>query len=96
MIIPFFHFLPMLGLSVILLPWAIMVIGCPFYLSVLVHRHIKLGLPANIFTTVSDIFPKLAIATAVGIGGMAGGIGSFLIQQRALQLNVKPFVGFDI
>ncbi|TXK49125.1 MFS transporter [Pontibacter qinzhouensis] len=36
---------------------------------------------ANIFTTVSDMFPKKATATIVGIGGMAGGIGSFLINK---------------
>jgi ACS family hexuronate transporter-like MFS transporter len=34
---------------------------------------------ANIFSTVSDMFPKNAIATVIGIGGMAGGIGSSLI-----------------
>lgn len=36
---------------------------------------------ANIFTTVGDMFPKHAIATITGIGGMAGGIGSFLINK---------------
>ena len=30
---------------------------------------------ANIFTTVSDMFPKKAIGSIVGLGGMAGGIG---------------------
>ncbi|UEG53680.1 MFS transporter [Mucilaginibacter daejeonensis] len=38
---------------------------------------------ANIFTTVSDMFPKKAIATITGIGGMAGGIGSFLLSKGA-------------
>lgn len=36
---------------------------------------------ANIFSTVGDMFPKRAIATITGIGGMAGGIGSFLINK---------------
>jgi ACS family hexuronate transporter-like MFS transporter len=36
---------------------------------------------ANIFTTVGDMFPKSAIATITGIGGMAGGIGSFFINK---------------
>jgi ACS family hexuronate transporter-like MFS transporter len=36
---------------------------------------------ANIFTTVGDMFPKKAIATVVGIGGLAGGIGSVLINK---------------
>ncbi|MCE7068491.1 MFS transporter [Dyadobacter sp. CY326] len=33
---------------------------------------------ANIFTVVSDIFPKRAVSSVVGIGGMAGSIGSTL------------------
>ncbi|MCF0051983.1 MFS transporter [Dyadobacter sp. LJ53] len=33
---------------------------------------------ANIFTIVSDIFPKRAVSSVVGIGGMAGSIGSTL------------------
>lgn len=36
---------------------------------------------ANIFSTVGDMFPKYAIATITGIGGMAGGIGSYLINK---------------
>jgi ACS family hexuronate transporter-like MFS transporter len=38
---------------------------------------------ANIFSTVGDMFPKSAVATVIGIGGMAGGIGSFFIQKGA-------------
>ncbi|HEX7367209.1 MAG TPA: MFS transporter [Pelobium sp.] len=36
---------------------------------------------ANIFTTVGDMFPKKAIATITGIGGLAGGIGSVFINK---------------
>ena len=36
---------------------------------------------ANIFTTVSDMFPKGSVASVVGIGGMAGGIGGVLITK---------------
>ena len=36
---------------------------------------------ANIFTTVSDMFPKHAVASVVGIGGMAGGLGGVLITK---------------
>ena len=36
---------------------------------------------ANIYTVGSDMFPKSAVATIIGIGGMAGGIGSFLIKM---------------
>lgn len=38
---------------------------------------------ANIYTVVSDMFPKSTIATIIGIGGMAGGIGSFLINKSS-------------
>lgn len=36
---------------------------------------------ANLFTTVSDMFPKTSVASVVGIGGMAGGIGGVLISK---------------
>jgi ACS family hexuronate transporter-like MFS transporter len=36
---------------------------------------------ANIFTTVSDMFPKKAVASVTGIGGMAGGIGGIVITK---------------
>jgi len=35
---------------------------------------------ANLFTTVSDMFPKKTVASVIGIGTMAGGIGGVLIQ----------------
>ncbi|HWZ02865.1 MAG TPA: MFS transporter [Mucilaginibacter sp.] len=40
---------------------------------------------ANIFTTTSDIFPKKAISSVVGIGSMAGAVGGFFFPQ---------FIGF--
>lgn len=36
---------------------------------------------ANLFTTVSDMFPKKAIASVIGIGGMAGGIGGVIVSK---------------
>ena len=36
---------------------------------------------ANIFTTVSDMFPKKTVASVTGIGGMAGGIGGIVINK---------------
>ncbi len=36
---------------------------------------------ANLFSTIGDMFPKSAIATITGIGGMAGGIGAFIINK---------------
>lgn len=38
---------------------------------------------ANIFTTVSDMFPKRAVASVTGVGGMAGAIGGILIAWVA-------------
>jgi ACS family hexuronate transporter-like MFS transporter len=38
---------------------------------------------ANIFTTVSDMFPKKAVSSVTGIGGMAGGIGGIVIARLA-------------
>jgi len=57
---------------------------------------------ANIFTTVSDMFPKNAVATVTGIGGMAGGIGAFFINKGSgmlfthadeTQMHFAGFVG---
>ena len=56
---------------------------------------------ANIFSTVGDMFPKSAIATITGIGGMAGGIGSFFIQKGVGMLFTysgdtnMQFMGFE-
>ncbi|HEX3857167.1 MAG TPA: MFS transporter [Verrucomicrobiae bacterium] len=36
---------------------------------------------ANLFTTVSDMFPKKTVASVTGIGTMAGGIGGGVILQ---------------
>lgn len=36
---------------------------------------------ANLFSTVGDMFPKRAVATVTGIGGLAGGIGAYLINK---------------
>jgi ACS family hexuronate transporter-like MFS transporter len=38
---------------------------------------------ANIFTTVSDMFPKKAVGSVTGIGGMAGAVGGALIASFA-------------
>ena len=42
---------------------------------------------ANIFSTIGDMFPKTAIATVTGIGGMAGGVGSFLINKGSGEIG---------
>jgi len=38
---------------------------------------------ANIFTTVSDMFPKKTVASVIGIGGMAGGLGGIATSKSA-------------
>jgi nitrate/nitrite transporter NarK len=38
---------------------------------------------ANLFTTVSDMFPKRAVGSVTGIGAMAGGLGGVIVQQLA-------------
>jgi ACS family hexuronate transporter-like MFS transporter len=56
---------------------------------------------ANIYSVVSDMFPKSTIGTIVGIGGMAGGIGSFLINKGSGHLfdyaatTNMQFMGFE-
>lgn len=56
---------------------------------------------ANIFSTVGDMFPKTAIATITGIGGMAGGVGSFIINKGSGMLfdyageTGMSFMGFE-
>ncbi|SFU27553.1 MFS transporter, ACS family, hexuronate transporter [Pustulibacterium marinum] len=56
---------------------------------------------ANIFSIVGDLFPRKAIATVTGIGGLAGGIGSFFINKGSGMLfdyskeTQMKFMGFQ-
>mgnify|MGYP004456542503 FL=1 len=58
---------------------------------------------ANLFSAIGDMFPKKAVATITGIGGMAGGIGAFIVQKTAGILFTKTgemgavftFLGFE-
>lgn len=57
-------------------PWyAILIVG----LAASAHQ----AWSANIFTTASDMFPRKAVASVTGIGGMAGAIGGILIAKLA-------------
>ena len=75
-----FAFLPLpallaQGAGAISVWWPAIIIG----LAVAGHQ----AWSANLFSTIGDMFPKGAIATITGIGGMAGGVGSFLINKGA-------------
>jgi ACS family hexuronate transporter-like MFS transporter len=41
---------------------------------------------ANLYTTVSDMFPKHLVASVIGIGGMAGAVGGILFPKYAGRL----------
>jgi len=53
---------------------------------------------ANLFTTVSDMFPKKAVASVTGIGAAAGGLGGVLVMQLSGTLNMlfitKPHTAY--
>ena len=56
---------------------------------------------ANLYSVVSDLFPKSTIGTIVGLNGMAGGLSSFLINMgsgilfdHAHETNMV-FMGFE-
>jgi ACS family hexuronate transporter-like MFS transporter len=55
--------------------WAVFLIG----LATSGHQ----GWSANLFTTVPDMFPKKAVGSVVGLGGMAGAIGGLLLAAAA-------------
>jgi len=58
---------------------------------------------ANLFSTIGDMFPKSTIGTITGVGSMAGGIGSFLINKGSGMLftyaegqgSAFQFMGFE-
>lgn len=66
----------LLELSVILLQFATNVWAAVGLLSLAVAVHQAWA--TNVFTLGSDLFPKAAVSSAVGIGGMAGAVGGIL------------------
>ena len=58
---------------------------------------------ANLYSTIGDMFPKSTVATITGIGAMAGGVGSFLINKGSGMLftyaegqgSAFSFMGFE-
>ena len=55
--------------------------ACVALLSLATASH--QGFSANLFTTVSDMFPRSEVASVTGIGGTAGAIGGALIASAA-------------
>jgi ACS family hexuronate transporter-like MFS transporter len=41
------------------------------------------GFSANLYTLPSDVFPKVAVGTVIGIGGAAGAVGGMLMAKYA-------------
>jgi len=64
------------GAMAVLAPNAVLTVALA---SVVTAAH--QGWSANLFTTTSDIFPKQAVASVVGIGGCTGSLGGFLFSS---------------
>ena len=60
-----------------------------FSLATAAHQ----GWSANLFTTASDVFPKRAVASVVGIGGAVGGV-SGAIFSALVPGYVVPLLGY--
>ncbi len=45
------------------------------------------GFSANIFTTTSDMFPKRAVSSVTGLGGMTGALGGMIMQAVAGEIK---------
>jgi ACS family hexuronate transporter-like MFS transporter len=54
------------------------------------------GWSANLYTTVSDVFPKSAVASVTGIGGFLGGIGGVLFTALLPGYLVTHFGYFPL
>jgi MFS transporter, ACS family, hexuronate transporter len=65
--------LPIVFVPNVSLWWAVFLLG----LATGAHQ----GWSTNLFTTVSDMFPKKAVGSVVGIGGMAGSVGGILLAS---------------
>ena len=49
------------------------------------------GWSANLYTCASDVFPRPAVASVIGIGGAAGGVGSFLFATIIQGIVIQKF-----
>ena len=48
------------------------------------------GLVGELFTLASDMFPRQAVGSVVGIGGMAGAVGGMLIAKLTGYILRRP------
>jgi ACS family hexuronate transporter-like MFS transporter len=68
--------LPVFGVADVNSLWgAVAIVG----LAAAAHQ----GFSCNLFTLPSDVFPRRAVATLIGIGGTAGAIGGMLLAKYA-------------
>jgi ACS family hexuronate transporter-like MFS transporter len=75
---------PVVFAPVVAEPWtAVCLIG----LAAAAHQ----GFSANLFTLTSDLFPRRAVGSVVGIGGMAGAVGGILMQ--AMSGRIRDWTG---
>jgi len=91
MLVSAFLIVPIVFASTVPVWWAVFLIG----LAAAAHQ----SWSANLFTTVSDMFPKKAVGSVVGLGGMAGAIGGMLIATGAgliLQFTSSYLILFGI
>jgi len=63
---------------IVLAPWVSSLWGAVALIGLAAAAH--QGWSANIFTLASDMFPRRAVGSVVGIGGMAGAVGGMLIS----------------
>jgi len=68
--------LPVFGVAYVNSLWgAVAIVG----LAAAAHQ----GFSCNLFTLPSDVFPRRAVATLIGVGGTAGAIGGMLLAKYA-------------
>jgi ACS family hexuronate transporter-like MFS transporter len=87
----------MLAMAVLILPTSMVPHAGSMWAAVLLvalaaaaHQ----GWSANVYTLASDMFPKSAVASVVGIGGFVSGIGAWIFQRatgRILQANGSDY-----
>lgn len=52
------------------------------------------GWSANLFTTVTDMFPRKAVSSVTGVGGMFGALGGFLLDfNSGTIINTFGYIG---